>query len=211
MLIARQEEERTRLRQHMLSEQDQHRFQMQNMMAANMRQAEQERIAFMRERNVLEQRFLEVQKSNEENMEIILKSLSELIAQQGRGENLLTEMNDKRNEDDRALIGKASEMKDPGRDEQTAEKTCGKNEDELLQLMNGRNERVAGLKQRKEDIDQEQAEVEKPSYLKKALKIFATLAPVVGEVAAVACPSAKPIVMVAGVAANVLSDDCSIM
>ncbi|XP_068717238.1 guanylate-binding protein 7-like [Montipora capricornis] len=203
MLIDRVVEERAGLRQQMQSELAEHRVQMQNMMAANMRQVELEREAFMRENKALEERVLEVQRLNEESMRVI-KHMSELIAQHEKDkkalkanaeklpqeelEGLLTEMNGRQTEEVRALLENAGEIKDPGRDEGKAEKTCGQKEGELPQLINERKERVTNLQQQIADTHQEQAEVEKQSFMKKGLKLVGKLAPLAGEVAALAYP-----------------------
>ena len=65
MLIARIEKERVQYQQYIYSELEAQRVQMQNMMAANMKQAEQEREAFIKDNQASEMRFLEVQRSNE--------------------------------------------------------------------------------------------------------------------------------------------------
>ncbi|XP_068762154.1 guanylate-binding protein 6-like [Montipora capricornis] len=228
MLIARLGEERAGLRQQMQSELAEHRVQMQNMMAANMRQVELEREEFMREYKASEERFLEMQRLNEESMRVI-QHISELIAQHEKDkkalkanaeklpqeelEGLLTELNGKQNEEIMALLEKAGEIRDPGRDEGKAEKTRGKKEEDLPQLINQRNERVTNLQQKIADTHQEQAKVEEESYTKKGLKMVGKLAPVIGEAAAVATgqPLAKPISKAVGIAAEFLSKECSIM
>ena len=79
MLIARLEKERAEVREKIKIEMEVQQEQLQNMEAAHMGQAEQEREAFIKENHALEERFLEMQKSNEENMKMI-KNMSELIA-----------------------------------------------------------------------------------------------------------------------------------
>lgn len=203
---------------------------MQNMMAANMRQAEQERQAFMREKKAMEERFLEVQQSNEENMKMI-SHLSELMAQHEREkkelrakaeqlpeeelEGLLTEMSGNQKKEVDAMLEKVGDMKDPSGDEENAEKPHGKSEEELPQMINERKERVAHLQRQIEGTDQEQAEVEKPSFLKKTLKVVAKTAPAFGAASALVFPNtapyAGPISDVVGKVADALSEECSIM
>ena len=71
MLITRLEKERVQYRQQMHSELEAQRVQMQNMMASNMKQAEREREAFIKDNQALEERFLDMQRSNEENIKLI--------------------------------------------------------------------------------------------------------------------------------------------
>lgn len=228
MLIARLQEERAGLRRQMQSELEENRVQMQNMMAANMRQAEQERQAFMRERKAMEERFLEVQQSNEENMKMI-SHLSELIAQHEREkkelranpeqlpeeklEGLLTEMSGNQKKEVDALLEKDGDMKVPGGGEEQANKPHGKNEEELPQMINGRKEAMANLQRQIEDTHLQQADVEKPSFMKKSLRVVSKLAPMVGEVSSLTSYGAvvKPIAHAVGGAAAALSDECSIM
>ena len=222
MLISRQAEERSALRQQMQSEMDEQRIQMENMMAASMREAEKERKAFIRENKALEERFLALQKSNEENM-IMIRNMSKLIAEQEKEkkelrenakelgeeefEGRLTEMSGKHDEEAKAFPGAAidmNEMKEPN----------SKDEKELPQMMNERTKRAAGLQKRIEDTHQEQVKVEKPSYWKKGLKFVADVAPKVGKVVAAFQPQtalyAEPVAVALGAAADALSD-CSIM
>ena len=90
-----------------------------------------------------------------------------------------------------------------------------KDEKELPQMINERTKRAAGLQQRLEDTHQEQAEVEKPSYWRKGLKVVARVAPVLGQAAAAFAPQAAyivvPVASAVGVAADALSNECSIM
>ena len=236
MLIARLAEERAGLRQQIQSELEAQRVQMQNMMAANMSQAEQEREAFIRENQGLEERFLAMQKSNEDNMRVI-KDMSVLIAKHEREkkelranvekiprdemEGLLEEMSNKHSEEVKALLEKADDqlegmkkIKVPSGDEEK-EETCSKNLDELPQLINSRTERVSNLQQKIADTQHEQEELEKPSSMKKGLKIFAKLAPLAGVAMAAFRPDtaafAVPLATAAGTAADQLAEECSIM
>ena len=236
MLIAKLEEERAGLRQQIQSELEAQLVQMQNMMAANMSQAEQERQAFIRENQGLEERFLAMQKSNEDSLRVI-KDMSELIAKHEREkkelranvekitrdemEGLLEEMSNKHYEEVKALLEKADDqlegmkkIKVPSGD-QEKEETCSKNLDELPQLINSRTEMVGNLQQKIADTQHEQEELEKPSSMKKGLKIFAKLAPMVGQVAAAVRPEtaafAVPVGSAVGAVAEELSNECSIM
>ena len=77
-------------RQQMHSELEARRVQMQNMMAANMKQAEQEREAFIKDSQDLEERFLELQRSKEENMKLT-RNMTALIARQHEEKKVLRE------------------------------------------------------------------------------------------------------------------------
>ena len=88
MVITRLEKEMVQcLHTLMHSELEAQRVQMQNMMAANMKQAEQEREAFVKVSQTLEECFLEVQRSIEENMKLT-KNKTALIARQHKEEVL---------------------------------------------------------------------------------------------------------------------------
>ena len=241
MLIARSEKERAALREKKKSEMKVQQEQLQNMMAARMGQAEQEREAFIKEKHALEERLLEMQKSNEENMEMI-KNLSELIARhevekmklrtqmtalpKEQMEASLKEMNDRHSEEVKVLLEKMDiqidgiEKMKKSSDEQeystAEEKERAANLEELPQLMNSRKEMLGGLQQRIAETEKEQQAVEKSSYMKQGLKVLATVAPVAGKAIALchppSAPYAVPIASVVSTVAVALSEcDCSIM
>lgn len=128
-------------------------------------------------------------------------------------EGRLTEMSGKHDEEARVFLEKAdsqqaaidmNEMKEPN----------NKDEKELPQMINERTKRAAGLQHRTEGTHQEQAEVEKSSYWRRGLKVVAKVAPAFGQAAAAFGHPAAYIVPVAGavaVAADALSNECSIM
>lgn len=241
MLIARLEKERAGLREKMKSEMEVQQEQLQNMVAARMEQAEQEREAFIKENHALEEKFLEMQKSNEENMKMI-KNLSELIAKH-EGEKMklrtettlpkeeteasLKEMNDRHTEEVRVLLEKMDIQIDgidkmkKSSDEQELESTAEEkeraaNSEELPQLMNSRTQMVGGLQQRIAETEKEQQAVEKPSFMKQGFKVVAKVAPVAGKVIGLchppAAPYAEPIATGVSAVAEALSEcDCSIM
>lgn len=238
ILIARLEKERAELREKMKIEMEVQQEQLKNMEAAHMDQAEQEREAFIKENRALEERFLEMQKSNEENMEMI-KNMSELIAKheaekmklrtrmrvlpKEEMEASLKEMTERHSEEVRLLFEKMDIQLDgidsmkKSSDEQefystAEEKERAANLEELPQLINSRKELVGGLQQRILETEKEQQAVEKSSYMKQGLKAVATMAPAVGKAVAVYYPLAAPIASVVGTAAEALSEcDCSIM
>jgi len=212
------------------------REQLKNMTAARMEQAEQEREAFIEENRALEERFLEMQKSNEENMKMI-KDMSELIAKH-EGEKMklrtqmtaqpkeemeasLKEMTDRHSEEVRVLLEKMDiqidgidKMKKSSDDQEfysTAEdKERAAKLEELPQLMNSRAQMVGGLQQKIAETEKEQQAVEKSSYMKQGFKVLAKVAPMAGKAIA-AChppsaPYAEPIASVVSVAAGALSE-----
>jgi len=80
MLQTKQQEETKRLREQMEAEAKAQRDQMDNMMKASMKQAEEDRRAFARENQALNQRLLEMQKSNEE-MQQVMANLKQQLQQ----------------------------------------------------------------------------------------------------------------------------------
>ena len=85
MLQAKQQEETNRLREQMEAEAKAQRDQMDNMMKASMKQAEEDRRAFMQENEALNQRLLEMQKSNlgmQQTMENLRRQLQHNQSQQ---------------------------------------------------------------------------------------------------------------------------------
>lgn len=236
MLITRLEKERVEQREKMKSENEVQQQQLQNMMAAHMGQAERERQAFIKENHALEERFLEMQKSNEENMKM-MKTLSELIARH-EGEKMklsaqmtalpkeqmeasLKEMNDRHSEEVRVLLEKMDiqidgidKMKKSIDGEEfystAEEKERAANLEELPQLMNSRKEMVSGLQQRIAETEKEKQAVEKSAFMKQGLKVLATVAPVFGKAIAAAhppsAPFAEPIAHAVSVTAAALSE-----
>lgn len=229
MLITRLEKERVEQREKMKSENEVQQQQLQNMMAAHMGQAERERQAFIKEKHALEERFLEMQKSNEENMKM-MKTLSELIARhegekmklcaqmtalpKERMEASLKEMNDRHSEEVRVLLEKMDiqidgidKMKKSIDEEEfystPEEKERAANLEELPELMNSRKEMVGGLQQRIAETEKEKQAVEKASFMKEGLKVVAKVAPALATVVAAVYPQYAPIAgPIAGVAST---------
>ena len=236
MLIARLEKERAEVREKIKIEMEVQQEQLRNMEAAHMGQAEQEREAFIKENHALEERFLEMQKSNEENMKMI-KNMSELIAKheaekmklrtqmtvlpQEDMEASLKEMTDRHSEEVRVLLEKMDIQLDgidrtkKSSDDQEFSSTAKEKEravglEQLPQLMNSRKEMVHGLQQRISETEKEQQAVEKASYMKQGLKVLATVAPVAGKAMAVcyppSAPYAEPIALFVSTTAVALSE-----
>lgn len=241
MLIGRLENERAGLRQQMSIDLQVQREQLQNMTAASMKQAEREREAFIKENHASEERFLEIQKSNEENMKIT-KSMTELIVRHEEEkvelrlkmgampkeevEASLRKMNDRHTEEVTALLEKMDiqldgikKIKESSDDEalHSTEKEKGRagNPDELPQLMASRAQMVGNLQQRMAETEKEREAVEKPGFMKEGFKVIAQVAPVAGKAVALyppAKPYAEPVAAVVTVAALALSKcDCNIM
>ena len=239
MLITRLEKERVQYRQQMHSELEAQRVQMQNMMAANMKQAEQEREAFIKDNQALEERFLEVQRSNEENMKLI-RNMTALIARQykekevlrenaiskelpkDKMEALLNEMSERHTDEVRRLLKEtddqfegAEKLKQETGDEGD-ENTCHKNLDEVPEMIKLRSEAVEDVQKKITETHEEQEKVETSSYIKTGLQAVAVVAPAFGKVVAAARPELAPVAEVAGTAisrdcAQGLSEVCSIM
>ena len=241
MLIGRLEKERAGLREQMANELKVQQDQLQNMMAASMERAERERGAFIKENRALEERFLEMQKSNEENMKMI-KNMSELMAKHEEEklelrskmtalpkddmEASLEKMNERHTKEVTALLEKMDiqidgikKIKESGDDEALysaeKEKEHAANLEELPQLMTSRAQMVGNLQQRMADTEKEREAVEKPSYMKQGFKAIVQVAPVAGKALAQyppAKPYAEPVAAVVGAVAEALSEcDCSIM
>jgi len=236
MLIARFEKERAGRREEMKIEKEMQEEQLKNIKAASMQQAEQEREAFIKEHHALEERFLELQKSNEENMKMI-KNLSELIAKH-EGEKMklrtemtarpkeemeasLKEMTDRHSEEVRVLLEKMDiqidgidKMKKLRADQEfcssAEEKERAAKLEELPQLMNSRAQMVGGLQKKIEETEKEQQAVEQSSYIKQGCKVVAKVAPMAGKAVAVcypwSAPYAEPIAGIVRDAAEALSE-----
>ena len=236
MLIARIEKERIQYQQQMQSQLEAQRVQMQNMMAANMKQAEQEREAFMKDNQALEERFLEVQRSNEENIKLI-RNMTALIARQheekeflrenakelpsDKMEGLLNEMSERHTDEVRGLLKEtgdqfegAKKLKQETGDEGD-ENTCHKNLDEVPEMIKSRSEAVEDVQKKITETHQEQEKVETSGYIKNGLKIVARTAVPIGQIISFVQPGTAPFAVPAsaaiGAAAEVLSIECSIM
>ena len=236
MLIARIEKERVQYQQQMHIELEAQRVQMQNMMAANMKQAEQEREAFIKDNQALEERFLEVQRSNEENMKLI-RNMTALIARQheekellrenakelpcDKMEGLLNEMSERHTDEVRGLLKEtgdqfegAKKLKQETGDE-SDENACHKNLDEVPEMIKLRSEAVEDVQKKITETHQEQEKVETSSYIKNGLKIVARTAVPIGQIISIAQPETAPFAVPAGAAigaaAEALSNECSIM
>ena len=108
MVITRLEKEMVQCLQQVYSKLEAQRVQMQNMMAANMKQAEQEREAFVMDSQTLEECFLELQRSNEENMNL-KKNMTALIARQHKEEVLRENAKELPRDKMEGLLNKMSE------------------------------------------------------------------------------------------------------
>ena len=236
MLISRLEKERVQYRQQMHSDLEAQRVQMKNMMEANMKQAEQEREAFVKDNQALEERFQEVQKSNEENMKLI-RNMTAIIEKQHKEkevlrenakelprdkmEGLLNEMSERHKDEVSALLKEtddqfegAKKLKQETSDEGD-DNTCHKNLDEVPEMIKLRSEAVEDVQKKITETHQEQGKVETSSYIRRGLKAVAVIAPAIGKVAAAFRPDLAPMAEAAGTAigaaAQGLSEECSIM
>ena len=170
ILITRLEKDGVQYRQQMHSELEAQRVQMQNMMVANMKQAEQEREAFIKDNQPLEERFLEVQRSNEENMKLI-RNMTRLMHHEQHKEKevlrenskelprdkmeaLLNEMSERHTDEERASLQEiddefegAKTLRQETGDE-GGEDSCHKNLDQVPEMIELRSEAV-GIVQKK--------------------------------------------------------------
>ena len=171
ILITRLEKDGVQYRQQMHSELEAQRVQMQNMMVANMKQAEQEREAFIKDNQPLEERFLQVQRSiNEENMKLI-RNMTRLMHHEQHKEKevlrenskelprdkmeaLLNEMSERHTDEERASLQEiddefegAKTLRQETGDE-GGENTCHKNLDQVPEMIELRSEAV-GIVQKK--------------------------------------------------------------
>ena len=217
ILITRLEKERVQYQQQMRSELEAQRVQMKLLLA-------------------LEERFQEVQKSNEENVKLI-RNMTALIAKQHKKkdvlrknakelprdkmEGLLNEMSERHTDDVMALLKEtddqfegAKKLKQETSDEGD-ENTCHKNLKEVPEMIKLRSEAVEDVQKKITETHQEERKGETSSYIQKGLKAVAAIAPAIGQVAAVVRPDLAPMAEVAGSAigasAQGLSDVCSIM
>ena len=229
MLIQNLEEERKRFKEQMELERNEHRQQRENMMAASMRHAQEERGAFVRENQALQDRFLALQDCNEENMKMI-KKLSDVAAKQKREkEELLQKIKDQADVDQETLIKRINEkhneemgvlrddmnvklnevMKQASPDETVKRGTPG--------LINRRIKDADSLQSKIDETHEQQQAVEKPGFWKKAMKFVGkVVVPTVGTVVSAVIPAVAPIVApmaaAASVAIDFLSDHiCSVM
>ena len=209
-------------------ERNEHRGQMENMMAASMKHVQEERRAFVRENQALQDRFLELQDCNEENMKMI-KKLSDVAAKQEREkEELLQKMKDQADVDQETLIkgisDKHNEEMDALRDDMNAKldeviKHAPPNETVKCGtpgLINKRIKDADCLQRKIDETYEKQQAVEKPGFLKKAVKFVGKVVPVVGKIVSAVIPAVAPIVApvtaVAGIAIEFASDHiCSVM
>ena len=207
MLIDRIEKERIQYQQHIYSELEAQRVQMQNMMAANMKQAEQEREAFIKDNQASEMRFLEVQRSNEENMKLI-RNMTHLIAKQHKEKEFLRENAKELPKDKMEAL-----LKQETSDEED-ENTCHEKLDEVPDMIKLRSEIVGNLSKKISETHQEQNKVEMSSIIKKGLKFIARAAIPITSLFAIVQPQRGVLaatVSAALTSAVELSDACGIM
>jgi len=228
MLIKNLEEERKRFSEQMEIERNAHRDQMENMMAASMKHAKEERRAFVRENQALQDRFLALQDCNEENMKMV-KKLSDLAAKQEKEKvELLQNVKDQADDDQETLIKKINDKHDEEmnalRDEMNAKLDGVIRQappDEAVKcgtpgLIDKRTKEVDCLQRKIDETHKKQQAVEKPGFWKQALKFVGKVVPIVGIVVSAVMPAVAPIVApvtaVAGKVVEFVSDNiCSVM
>lgn len=226
MLLKNLDEERKRFSEQMESERKAHQGQLDNMMATSMKQAQEERQAFIQENQELKDRFLAMHEHNENNVKMI-KKLSEMAAKRQEEENeLRRRMKAQADEDNEALVKKLNEKHDEEmkalRDEMNAKL------DEVIRqappiepmiysgtpgLIKKRAKEADSLHGEIQKTSKEQGDVEKPGFLKKALQFVGKLVvPAVGAVVSAVAPIAAPIAAPLAAGASFVADTfCSIM
>ena len=200
-----------------------------------MKQTEQEREALIKDNQALEERFQEVQKSNEKNMKL-MRNMTALIAKQHKEkevlrenakelprdkmEGLLNEMSERHTDEVSALLMKtndqfegAKKLKQETSDEGD-ENTCHKNLKEVPEMIKLRSEAVEDVQKKITETHQEQRKGETSSYIQRGLKAIAAIAPAIGKVTAVVRPDLAPMAEAAstaiGASAQGLSGVCGI-
>jgi len=198
------------------------------MMAANIKQAQQERIAFIKENDDLRDRFKAAQEFNEENMRKI-KQMSEIAAKQEKEKGeLLQQLKYRTDEDREALIKEINgrhekEMNELRNDLNTRLDDMIANVPKVEKgrfltpgLIDKRTKTADDLRAKIEETHQAQQEVEKPGVMKTILNFVSKVVPAAGAVASAVCPVAAPIVVpitaLVGAAAGFVAENiCSIM
>jgi len=103
------EEDKKRFHEQMKDERKKQRVQVENMIAAEMKQAQEERIVYIEAINDLRNRHMEMQKAREEDMKMV-KNLSHQVEQNEKEkEEMLQQMKDQADEEKRALIEELNE------------------------------------------------------------------------------------------------------
>ena len=207
MLIKNLEEERKRFTEQIESERKANRDQMENMMAASMRHVHEERRAFVRENQALQDRFLALQDCNEENMKMI-KKLSDVAAKQKREKvELLQKMKDQADVDQETLRKKINDKHDEERNALREEMNAKL--DEVIKrappedtvkcgtpgLIDKRTKEADCLQRKIDKTHKKQQTVEEPGFWKKALKFVGkVVVPIAGIVVSAVIPAVAPIV-----------------
>ena len=111
ILIKNLDEEKKRFSEQMKSERIAQQEQIENMMNANMKQAQEDRKVFIEENEALKDNLREIQKSNEENAKLI-KQLSDLAAEKEEEMRKLREDMQRKGEDREAEIQRLNDKHD---------------------------------------------------------------------------------------------------
>lgn len=211
ILIKNLDEEKKRFSEQMKSERIAQEEQIENMMNANMKQAQEDRMVFIEENEALKDNLREIQKSNEENAKLI-KQLSDLAAEKEEEMRKLREDMQRKAEDGEAEIQRLNSKHDKEmraiRENMEKEKVktgCGGR---------GLTARATTARKRDEKIRQtyeDQEEVEKPGFFQKALEFVGHIAPAVGAVVSAVAPTLAPIAGAVATGVTAVAEFCSIM
>lgn len=211
ILIKNLDEEKKRFSEQMKSERTAQQEQIENMMNANMKQAQEDRKVFIEENEALKDNLREIQKSNEENAKLI-KQLSDLAAEKEEEMRKLREDMQRKAEDREAEIQRLNDKHDKEmraiRENMEKEKVktgCGGT---------GLRARATTARKRDEKIRQtyeDQEEVEKPGFFRKALQFVGDIAPAVGVVVSAVAPTLAPIAGAVATGVTAVAEFSSIM
>ena len=227
ILIQNLDEEKKRLSEQLEGERNAQRDQIDNMVAASMKEAQERRKVFIQERQALSDHLKAMQECNKENMKKI-RDLSDLAERQKiEKEELLQQMKAKAEEDREAFIKELNERHDKEikalRGEMDAKlnevitnaPSVAKEGFRSPDLMNQRTKVANELNKKIEETHKDQQAVEKPGVLKQVLGFVSAAVPAAGLAVSAICPPiaaiVTPVTAFVGAAAGVAAKICSIM
>ena len=218
MLIQNLGEERKRFSEQLQSERNAAKKQMDIIMAANLKKAQEELEALGKKNEKLKKEFEEMNQRNEENMKEI-KRMSEKAAQkEKKAKERLQQLKDETFEDIEEVVKKTKDSSHKGQMKAAQDKAIQQARPEKGGTTGARIKERTKYAQKLhgqiEETRQGQIKVDEPGAFKKFCKFVAKAAPVVGTVASAVAPQFVPIVapITAAVSAVAgLISECSIM
>lgn len=211
ILIKNLDEEKKRFSEQMKGERIAQQEQIENMMNANMKQAQEDRKVFIEENEALKDNLREIQKSNEENAKLI-KQLSDLAAEKEEEMRKLREDMQRKAEDREAEIQRLNAKHDQAM--RAIRENMEKEKVKTGRGGTGLTARATTARKRDEKIRQtyeKQEEVEKPGFFRKALQFVGHIAPAVGAVVSAVAPTLAPIAGAVATGVTTVAEFCSIM